>query len=283
MPYPESARHDACATMASVGDCCIDDYGDGRYIGGNAANVAVGWALAGERSAYFGAAGDDAAGEAIRTGLAAAGVRTERMVRGTEPTDRTWLRLMGDGDRVIEAEELRSLRGYRPSAADVELLAGMRWVHGAALADPEVLARAMAAHGVPMSYDFATDVEAELPAPLAVAFYSFAEAPGPPVTRRLAAAIERGTSVAVGLCGAAGSVAVAGDGVVELAAAADVAVVDTCGAGDSYIAAFTAARLAGAPLERCMRSATAAAARTCAHRGAWRQAPLPLEPIEIPS
>ena len=39
--------------------------------------------------------------------------------------------------------------------------------------------------------------------------------------------------------------------------------VDTCGAGDSYIAAFLGAGLGGAGLERCMRAGGRAATVTC--------------------
>ena len=39
--------------------------------------------------------------------------------------------------------------------------------------------------------------------------------------------------------------------------------IDTCGAGDSYIAAFLGARLGGCDLERGMRAGRTAATATC--------------------
>jgi fructoselysine 6-kinase len=54
--------------------------------------------------------------------------------------------------------------------------------------------------------------------------------------------------------------------------------VDTLGAGDSYIAAFLASRLAGASLEAAMAAASAAASATCLHWAAW---PQPAQPITV--
>jgi fructoselysine 6-kinase len=48
-------------------------------------------------------------------------------------------------------------------------------------------------------------------------------------------------------------------------------VIDTCGAGDSFVAAFVLAALGGRSLEQRMHAAAAAAAATCGHLAAWPQ------------
>ena len=58
--------------------------------------------------------------------------------------------------------------------------------------------------------------------------------------------------------------------------AQDIAVVDTCGAGDSFIASFLAARISGRAGPEALASATGAAALTCGHEGSF---PQPLQPI----
>jgi fructoselysine 6-kinase len=55
-----------------------------------------------------------------------------------------------------------------------------------------------------------------------------------------------------------------------------VDVVDTTGAGDSYIAGFLAARAAGSDVPQSMRAGARVAARTCGHLGAWPQDGAPL-------
>jgi fructoselysine 6-kinase len=53
-------------------------------------------------------------------------------------------------------------------------------------------------------------------------------------------------------------------------------VVDTLGAGDTFIAGFLDAHLRGLDLQAALDAGRAAAAATCAHFGGFPQAPVPL-------
>ena len=79
---------------------------------------------------------------------------------------------------------------------------------------------------------------------------------------------EQGAGLVIATLGENGSVAYDGkefvaSGIVE----ADV--VDTLGAGDSYIAGFLNKALEGEPLKRCMEAGAKKAALTISHFGAW--------------
>ncbi len=87
--------------------------------------------------------------------------------------------------------------------------------------------------------------------------------------------LDQGARIAVVTCGARGSVAADGAATVE-ADAAPVEVVDTTGAGDTFIAAFIDAHLAGGSLSACLEAARQAAALTCRHVGGFAQALQPL-------
>lgn len=52
-----------------------------------------------------------------------------------------------------------------------------------------------------------------------------------------------------------------------------VDVIDTTGAGDSFIASFLAAHIAHAPLLQCLEAGRDQAARTCTHVGGFQQEP----------
>ena len=62
------------------------------------------------------------------------------------------------------------------------------------------------------------------------------------------------------------------DGAVVDVPAQPVEVVDTLGAGDALIAAVIAARIDGAEMADALAAGAQAAARACAHYGAWEAA-----------
>jgi fructoselysine 6-kinase len=262
------------ATIAAVGDNTIDEYTGGlagSYVGGNALNVAVQSALAGAAAAYFGAVGPDAKGQRIRDTLRRHGVSTEGLTELAGDTSTSRIRVDETGDRHFEHEDFGVCAWYRPADRDLARLAGFGAVHIGLLPEPAPVRRALAGRGVLVSQDCAisagyTDLD--------IAFCSAAAADlAPAETARRAVA--GGARLCVVTCGADGSIAHDGRDWWQ-APAASVQVVDTTGAGDSYIAGFLRARLTGADIPQAMHAAAASAAHTCTHLGAWPQQPAPL-------
>ena len=251
--------------LACVGDNCVDYYLapiSRRFAAGNAVNVAVGLLRGGFAVDYFGAVGDDMAGRQIVAALVGAGVGVDHVHRLKVPTSLTEI-LLDAGERRFAGFSEGAAERYVPSQADLVDLCCRRLVHGVNLTDCGPLFSSLLEAGVPVSYDFDDGRDMTLVAGLAVAFFSATDEESVADAERLArAALRHGANAAVVMCGARGSVGCDREQVFRLAAEA-IEPLDTCGAGDSYIAAFLGARLGGCDLERCMRSGGRAATATC--------------------
>ena len=261
--------------LATVGDNCIDRYLALKQstVGGNAVNVAVHLAAAGLAVAYFGAVGSDGEGQRILAALRENGVDASgaRVLAGT--TAFTDIAVDTAGERIIAFEDFGACAGYRPTAAETDALRRCRHVHIGWLDDGGALKDALAASGTSVSQDLSVSQAPDhgKSEGLAIAFISA----GPSIEdgrRLLAEALAGGARTAVVTCGASGSLA--GNGL-EMAETGvlPVEVVDTLGAGDTFIAGFVAASLAGAGLRTCLEAGRDAAAATCRHLGGFPQAP----------
>jgi fructoselysine 6-kinase len=265
----------ASFAVATVGDNCIDRYLTLRQstVGGNAVNVAVHLARRGLATAYFGAVGDDADGRRVLAALGDNGVATDHVhvLRGR--TAYTDIDIDANNERIIGFEEFGVCAGYRPSGHEMAILRRLRHVHIGWLDDGGALKEALAAVGTDVSQDLSVTSPAagRRAEGLAVAFASAGPsiAEGEALAARLVA---EGAGMAVVTCGSAGSVASNGKATARTSAR-PVAVVDTLGAGDTFIAGFLAARLAGRELVECLEAGRDLAAATCGHLGGFPQAP----------
>jgi fructoselysine 6-kinase len=154
------------------------------------------------------------------------------------------------------------------------MLSRLRHVHVGWLDDNGDVKRALIASGASVSQDLSVTSSAvgRRATGLAVAFASA----GPSIAEgeaRAARLLAEGARTAVVTCGAAGSVASDGKTLARTGAT-PVDVVDTLGAGDTFIAGFLAARLDGRDLEQCLRAGRDLAATTCGHLGGFPQMPL---------
>ncbi|WP_368904706.1 PfkB family carbohydrate kinase [Taklimakanibacter lacteus] len=263
------------ARIATVGDNCIDRYLppiDRALVGGNAVNVAVNLARAGHETAYFGAVGDDPEGRRTREVLASQSVDVTslRTIAGGR-TSHTVIATGADGDRHFVSEDFGVCRGYRPDERDMIRLMKMRHVHIGWLDDAGITKRALVQAGVSVSQDLSVNAEPRniTPDALTIAFISSdgSEAEARAFAERTLAG---GAKLAVIMRGPLGSLATSG-GEFFRGAALPVAVTDTTGAGDSFIAGFLSAHLAGRPVAECLVEGHAAAAETCRIFGGFAQ------------
>lgn len=265
--------------FAAVGDNCIDRFQPpvGRsLIGGNALNVAVQLALMGQESRYFGAVGLDPDGWRTRQVLEKNGVLTAHLKMTAEETAYTNVVIEESGDRFFALEEFGACRDYRPDEKDMATLLAMDHVHVGWLRDEGRLRARLAAAGVRVSQDVSVQND---PVHLGVSGLdiAFGSAGNDPERAEIMMAdlLSRGARLAVVTCGAAGSAA--SDGTVTVRTGIrPVEVVDTTGAGDSFIAGFLAAWRGGASLQQALEAGRDRAALTCGHLGGFPQEPQPL-------
>ena len=261
---------------ATIGESCVD-----RYLppigldtpGGNALNVAAGLAATGLPIAHVGAVGDDDEGRFVLARAAARGIDTTHVavVPGGR-TGLTTITVTSEGDRVFESEELCVSASFRPTDEAVEFLKTRSWVHATGPADIVDALKAVAAAGVPISYDVyhppRTARLHELAPLLAVAFLSAPGGSASDAADLARDAVARGARATVVSRGKDGCLMLA-DRVVAEQPAVPAQVVDTLGAGDALIAGVIAAMLEGAEPAQALDHGVRAAAAACEHIGAW--------------
>lgn len=265
--------------FATIGDNCIDRYlplGQAA-VGGNALNVAVQLARAGEDCSYFGAVGPDQAGGWTRDALVDNAVSARHLQELDAPTAYTDIDMDAAGERIIAFEDFGATAVYRPTPSDIAALAAMDHVHIGWFRGAAALRAALAGSGVSFSQDVAVNPDAS---GLEVGFDSV----GPSEVQARAALqrlLDQGCKVAVVTCGAMGSMAGDGGDVVTTGILALPSVIDTTGAGDTFIAGFLTAWKRGRPLAACLATGRDAAAGTCGHVGGFPQRLRPLSPKAV--
>ncbi|MDL2293818.1 fructoselysine 6-kinase [Ruminococcaceae bacterium OttesenSCG-928-D13] len=259
--------------LAAVGDNCMDVYGatGEAFPGGNPVNVAVYTRRLGGAASYTGVVGNDAHGRRMRAAIAAKGVDVSHLHTAPGATAITHV-TMENGDRVLGDYEEGVMAHFRLTEDDIDFLAGHDLVVSGLWGMIEKDLPKLKARGVPLAFDFADKlthpvIDAALPY---VDYAFFSRDGGSPEEWRafLEAMQARGPKVAVVTLGAQGSMAYDGarhytQGIL------DCDVVDTMGAGDSYIAGFLYGAMRGRDIPACMLEGTRSSSVTLQYPGAW--------------
>ncbi|WP_421916185.1 PfkB family carbohydrate kinase [Mesorhizobium sp.] len=262
--------------LVAVGDNCLDAYlSNGLLtVGGNALNVAAQWRRNGWSARYFGAVGQDPEGDVVLAALEGVGLSPDDVERLPGDTAVTLLR-DESGDRKFLHESFGVGENYMPALEHYAVIATADWVHLGTNANEDLVRRLVMDH-VPFSIDVSTK---HLALPLDGVPMLFASGPDDvdqPVEPLLSALRAAGARQVVLTCGRRGSYFDDGTDVVH-APATLVDVVDTCGAGDSFIATFlTGFHFDGLHASEALHKASVAAARTCTHLGGFPQKPRPI-------
>lgn len=251
----------------NVVDCYVDE---GRiFAGGNALNVAVFARQAGAKTAYAGTVGTDAAGALIQAALAGADVSTE-FLQVRDGSTAYCVIGRNNGDRVFREAGLgvsgaELPREFIPRASVFD---AVHLSQSSAVADmvPDLAVASL------VSFDFSTNRDASLLRSVTPHCFlaSFSEA-GLTCDEGLALAsqaVTLGATWSLVTRGRAGAVLVGTERSYDIPAA-ETSLVDTLGAGDTFIATLLVGLLEGTNPSEAMASASEAAAVTCSRLGAF--------------
>lgn len=259
--------------IAAVGDNCMDVYEElGRaYPGGNPVNVAVYTLRLGGRASYTGAVGDDAYGRRMLDALGERGVDVSHVQVLPGTTAVTQVSLAG-GERVLGDYDAGVLTQFRLREEDIAFLCQHDLVVSGLWGMIEDDLPRICAGGVPIAFDFAdryTDpVVDKAIGQVDIAFFASDEAQEAPIRALMRRMWARGPKLVVVTRGERGSIAYDGR-VFTRFGIVPCPVVDTLGAGDSYIAGFLRGWLLGRPLCQCMQMGAANSSVTLQYPGAW--------------
>ena len=179
---------------------------------------------------------------------------------------------IANGNRVFGDYEEGVMAGFRLTPEDIDFLCShdlvVTGLWGMIAGDLP----ALRARGVPVAFDFAdkrTDPTLDLAIPYVdYAFFSYDGADGETLRTFLRSMQARGPKVAVATRGEAGSMAYDGSPFYEYGIV-PCRVVDTMGAGDSYIAGFLFGLLRGKSIPDCMALGAQSSSVTLQYSGAW--------------
>jgi len=260
--------------LIAVGDNCLDVYlsKNEMSIGGNALNVAVQWHNLGCHSCYFGAVGQDEEGRLVLSAVEQAGLDATDVEIREGATALTLIAIQA-GERRFLTESLGVGADYFPSRYQ-DLLA-CDFVHLGTHANRQ-LVRRLVEDGQRFSIDLSNHPFDDLNlAGVELVFASGGEKPHA-IPSLLEKIRQQGGQKILITCGADGAYYHDGGQMLHMPAQ-PVDVVDTCGAGDAYLARFVlAAFFEEQTILAALAAATAYAGEICTHQGGFIQ---PIQPI----
>ena len=264
-----------------IGDNCIDRYlppMNQKFIGGNALNTAVHMKLAGCDVSYMGAVGNDEDGKAILKVLSQKGIDISHCQSYPTSTAFTKVQLAEDGNRYFLHEDRGATANLKIDEEALNYIHQFKLVHNTWLGGTEDHLRSFhnqTGNKISMDYGerYSEDFIEKTIQYIDLAFFSTNTGEHVIAETLAKRMFLRGPKLIVVTMGSEGALAY--DGHFTFQPAQKVTVVDTLGAGDTFIATFLSSWIMGNSVEKSMDLATKSAAHTCTIFGAWEGSQLP--------
>lgn len=259
--------------LAAVGDNCMDVYDNtGKaYPGGNPVNVAVYFVRLGGQASYTGVVGTDKYGALMKEKIAEKGVDVSHIRFMEGSTAITHVNLV-DGERVFGDYEEGVLADFKLTDEEKDFLCGHDMIVTGLWGNIHNDLVQLKKRGIRIAFDAATrpDDPAAVAAIPSVDYLFFAADDGD--TRELRETMKdlnkKGPRMVIATMGEKGSITYDGTGF-TIFGIIPCSVVDTMGAGDSFIAGFLKGILEGRDVKECMRMGAANSSMTLEYNGAW--------------
>ncbi|HUB40302.1 MAG TPA: PfkB family carbohydrate kinase [Streptosporangiaceae bacterium] len=239
------------------------------FPGGSAVNVAVAVARSGGGSGYVGVVGDDAGGRLLVDSLSTERVDTRRISVVSGPT--AWCQITHAGGEWLIGPRQRGVAVFRPDDDDLAFAGTASIIHSTYCSGLEDALPELARRGR-VSFDFSHHVDDgyadDLLPFVHVAEFSAAGLDDRDCAELARWAAARGPAYVLVTRGSKGAMLFDGTATVSVSAV-PCSVVDTLGAGDSFIGRALHGLIQGEPAQVLLEAGARAAARTCSTWGAY--------------
>jgi fructoselysine 6-kinase len=259
--------------IAAVGDNCMDVYDSTgeAFPGGNPVNVAVYVKRMNGNSSYTGVVGTDDYGKFMIDAIKAKGVDTSRIKILEGKTAVTHVELK-NGDRILGDYEEGVMADFRLSEEDIGFLCSHDLVVTGIWGMIESQLYKIKEKEVPVAFDFADKIDHEITHKalpyVDYAFFSCDSKNNEELYELMKMVKSKGPKIVVVTRGEKGSIAYDGDKFTEFGII-KCEMVDSMGAGDSYIAGFLLGLLEGKSIAECMEKGAKSSSETIGYYGAW--------------
>lgn len=259
--------------IAAVGDNCVDVYDKSgeSFPGGNPVNVAVYVKRMSQDSSYTGVVGTDDYGKFMIEAITAKGVDITHMKVVEGKTAVTHVEIK-NGDRILGNYEDGVMKNFKLTEEDIVFLCKHDLVVTGIWGMVESELHKIKDNGIPVAFDFADMPDHEITQKalpyVDYAFFSDDKKNDEDLHNFMKSIESKGPSVVVVTRGEKGSIAYDGKEFTEYGVI-ECEVVDSMGAGDSYIAGFLIGLLEEKSIVECMEKGTFSSSITIGYNGAW--------------
>lgn len=262
--------------LAAVGSNCVDYYKNiesGKaYPGGGPVNMAVYTVRLGGEASYIGPVGNDDFGRIMIDAIREKGVDVSHITVREGNTAVTQVELI-DGERILGDYDEGVLVDYVLTDEEMDYIKGFDVVVCDLWGKVEGQFKDLKARGITTAFDCATrpdDPESLTAIPYAdYVFFSVEDGDTPDNRAKMEEIRKKGPKLVICMMGVHGSMCYDGESYHHFGIVPCDKIVDSMGAGDSYIAGFLKGITEGASIEEAMREGAANATETLKYFGGW--------------